>query len=742
MQPQIEIRSINHLFRLVMEHGHMHLLMFNGDWKETYGLALMGEGEKLYIFNPFIDNRDRRMHIRIPNELTQCTPLDGDKTHAIVIEKGNDGDEGVNGVWRCGMIGISDEAISNFNKFRETQKKLFQSIFNRYSSIDAFSLSLSIFIMTDESKHLFNWCYNLLSKHHISRGSLEHIIDWVNKYKQLSKDLTRNTITAYTDFRSFETLEMETLALKDSLRLKESISEFNTTQRHLLNSCELSDRDKKALARFKLLSDQKRKNVIRKVSAVDNYEELIRHIKHATSTHFDWNKDSFMDFINNVDGINFTIVFETDNVVIGRVGDFDTLSKLAKTVNWCISRNKTFWRRYDLDKDFAEQYMLFNFGLPEDDGKSIIGFTVIEGAYIKQAHDFFNNNIVDKHDFRTDAIANIHRYRPNDSNRISGILSSLGASQEIFKRQISFDYEWDKSTVKELIASNSVSDIFVKAIKDDGNILVVKYPFTQVTEALVGPTRMSSIESFANGSEMFMAFMDFSINRSDANSLYIAILYENADGDFETPVAVFDGNGVYCGEADSFSIISHRFGLPYDFIKQPFKPKDILIDAMNVYDYETIDSIMLKECGNKDFFDEDLAEDVFVSIRKSLFVDLTLDLIKHFTRTYGSLGAIFGDRFVLNLIRHLMSEVTPTSLGMTQVDALKRLESGQLYSDDEVRSLISIVSVFEIFNHESTNLQHRILDNIMGLIGSDNMLIKQLVKEVKTEYSVETKSFF
>ena len=73
--------------------------------------------------------------------------------------------------------------------------------------------------------------------------------------------------------------------------------------------------DKKTIIKFSKLSDVKKNNFIRKVSTIEDLNELMRQMRHASSLHFSWNKDSLMDFLENVEGIKYEIVCENENGV-------------------------------------------------------------------------------------------------------------------------------------------------------------------------------------------------------------------------------------------------------------------------------------------------------------------------------------------------------------------------------------------------------------------------------------------
>lgn len=123
-------------------------------------------------------------------------------------------------------------------------------------------------------------------------------------------------------------------------RLNESINSFNTCQKKLLKNYELDEKDKHALSLFAKLSDAKRLNFIKKMSSVEDVGELLRQLRFITSTHFSWNKDSFIDYLNNVENLKYEIKYDKENIMVLKVYDLKQSNSWLKLQTGVFQRTR------------------------------------------------------------------------------------------------------------------------------------------------------------------------------------------------------------------------------------------------------------------------------------------------------------------------------------------------------------------------------------------------------------------
>lgn len=123
----------------------------------------------------------------------------------------------------------------------------------------------------------------------------------------------------------------------------------------------MSSRDKDTLAKFGKLSSTKKNNFIRKMSTVEDGDEIMKQMAYVVNVHFEWNKDSLIDYITHTENLHAEIVSINGDIVLVKVNDYDAVKYLGKSTNWCISKNKTYWNQYTKDEGQATQYIIFDF---------------------------------------------------------------------------------------------------------------------------------------------------------------------------------------------------------------------------------------------------------------------------------------------------------------------------------------------------------------------------------------------
>ena len=416
------------------------------------------------------------------------------------------------------------------------------------------------------SKNFFNWAVNLYFSQGIRSEIIISILEWNEDYSHLTKNLSKGTITAYTTRESTISLMDELSELRNKKRLNDAINSFNTAQKKMLKKNELSDGDKKTLARFTKLSDTKKINFIKKVSTIDDFSELMRQLRHVTSTHFSWNKESFMDFINNVEGIDHEIIIDNGDVVLTKVNDYETIKQFAKTTNWCISKNKSYWNNYiSHHGGRCTQYMLFDFSKMEDDKLSIVGFTTTRNRGITSAHNFVNDNLMGKQR-QNDLFMSSFIAKFIDKKDIFSIIKDCEIDMTLFMDFDKTAYKWDRESLMEYLfecVNSENVDIIPNNSGDDNKIVLsvtdrnIRYFF--------GDAYIDNMSS-EYWDMQHILFIDFSKSQFDPNRIQFALVM---DGNFNEDYCegIYDIFGHSVMDVD-FDIKLVEFGLPYNIIRR------------------------------------------------------------------------------------------------------------------------------------------------------------------------------
>lgn len=485
-------------------------------------------------------------------------------------------------VWSIYLMPIDFE--EKYQKFLKDNAKLIKELKNKFCiDFQANALAKFFFALSEGSKNFFQWAVNAYYRQNIRLDDIMSIFTWNECYGQLVKQLSRGTITAYNTKERIDELKVEMQSLRKQKRIADTMNAFNTVQKKMLKGATLSDKDNEALNKFAKLSDAKQLNFIKKVSSVDNLGELLRQLRFATSVHFDWNKDAFMDYIKNVEGIDCKVVFEKDNVVLLQVADYETIKRLAKTTNWCISKNKSYWNSYVEGRHAATQYIIFDFNKNEDDNLSIVGFTVIRNKGITNAHDFVNNDLTKNGNVVPRTIKSyISKYIA--SNNIYTILGIDGIDVSMFVKYDKQPYEWNKEAMlKRLYECVNKENVHVLCDNADGKMALM------VTDSHIGyffgEAYLDNI-SDCEWDEKHIIFFDFKKNKYDSSKIVFSIVESGT-----TDSASYLRNEHMHDTLESFDSKLIEFGLPYDIIKRPNNDIVKLGDAIMSYNVP-----MIKEC--------------------------------------------------------------------------------------------------------------------------------------------------
>ena len=394
------VRGLRHLWRLSDSFPKEILINFK-DYGYNFCHVIKTDsnspvGERLVIFN----NHVGWGHNGIVSYLSKCYFNESDvkflsSNYTRVIEWVMDKNSMRNELpFIYDITLLPDNFEDEYKKFLSSNSKMIRTITSKYGYGPENMISKCMYMYTDGSKNFYQWAIDRHFQNGVSMSTIRRIMLWNECYGQLSKKLTKNTITAYKSSMDVFELSDELRLLRRDKRINDTINMFNTAQKKILRNVEFTEKDKETLSKFYRLSETKKVNFVRKMSTIEDYAEIMRQMRHITSTHFDWNKNSFMDFIANVEGMKYEKMFENGDVVLVKVEDYETIKNLAKTTNWCISKNKTYWNQYIEHRDDSTQYMVFDFSKKEDDLLSIIGFTTEYNRGITHAHDFTNNDIM------------------------------------------------------------------------------------------------------------------------------------------------------------------------------------------------------------------------------------------------------------------------------------------------------------------------------------------------------------
>lgn len=565
-----QIRGFHHLSRVVGNTPKIFIFKRdNGRICMAEAVAIKGDdvpsrdgGESIYFFNNAYGRSKPSLDRYHGKEIFNTLSALNDRWSGAIkiyiskdVSSMNDYSSYIRAMWM-----MPDSFYNDYERFCNENKKRFNVVERKYVNKNE-PLLKYIYALCNGSNNYFFWAVAQYFGNDVPLCDIKRVIDWANNYGQLAKDLKKGTVTGYTNSEQLKCLLNETLNLRKQKRIRDVINSFNTAQKKILKSRTLSNRDKDTLAKFGKLSPTKKTNFIRKMSTIEDGDEIMKQMAYVVNIHFEWNKDSLIDYITHTENLHAEIVSSNGDIVLVKVNDYDAVKYLGKSTNWCISKNKTYWNQYTRDDGLATQYIIFDFSKPEDDVLSIIGFTSVFNRGITHAHDFVNHNLMTDRPRRNNV--SIKSFL-DKFNRANGIFSILENDKIKLCDVTSYDktpYEWNKESFIKYL-NECVDENNYDIVHDSDNKLAVIVN-DQNVRYFLGDNYMNNTNRDI-WRRQHIIFADFSLPQNDPDKLIFGIVSQN-DETYESYVNCmynehFDNAGC------SFDAKLAEYDLPYDII--------------------------------------------------------------------------------------------------------------------------------------------------------------------------------
>ena len=712
-----KIKSYRHLFREVDGSLNDVLIYYNNGGSDNFcefckaikGKLVGKDEEMLFIFNNSFHFGSCRF-----TDALRCDTLTPEDVGTI--SRSFSGTSSICSSGETALTKVTDGIVllpktfeDDYNKFLTSNAKMFRTFMSKYGLDVNDRFCKTIYLYTEGSKNFFLWAVNTYFQNGTSLDTIKRIMNWHKTYGRLSSKLSKNTITAYTS-RNLDSLFEEMYKLRNGKRVNDVINSFNTAQKKLFKGAELSDKDIAIISRFYRLSDAKKENFIRKVSTITDFDELMHQMKHITNAHFDWNKESFMDFLHNVEGMDYDIVFEKGDVVLLKVNNYETVKYLAKTTSWCISKNRLYWKQYVANPFEFSQYVLFDFSKKEDDLLSIIGFTSRFNVGLVNAHDFMNNNILTADERKVLLHSFVSTYNQNKS--IFSVLKNAGI--DLYKL-VSYEkplFEWNKESMYEYLFS-CVNKDNVTVLCDKGDLVAVSVADENIRYFL-GDAYMDSIDSY-QWSYQHIIFMDFSMDKANPNRILTAII-NNDDGSLINNEAyctiMFNEHMTILNDAtDGFEVKRAEFGLPFDVIRRQGGIYAEIATAFETFNLPLINEMakdnetLIKAISS---MDTDMVESI---MNTSINVEISFDYLDLFYNRGLRLHDVFSKDAIVNLIDRGLSTLlfsyedvrNPRLVRVPNEEEIDRFYSGNLDTLERAREIGRYLAIMKILDAEGND---------------------------------------
>lgn len=529
-----------------------------------------------------------------------------------------------------------------YQKFCDNNKKLLSNLFSNYYSKEQ-PICKYVYALSNASTNVFVWALTNTARC-IPMHLIKKMLYWFDNYQQFNGKLSKGSMTSYNEYNIFN-LQKELIELRKQKRVNNVISLFNTAQKKILREYAITPKEENILSRFDTLSKEKQRNFIRKMSTVENASEIFHQMALLTKTHFEWNRESFLEFIHNVEGLDFSIVFDENNIVILNVKNYDTIKYVTKTTNWCISKNKRYWDDYvkpQHSRMKCLQYVLFDFNQKEDSELSIVGFTTKNETDITHAHSFTNNNLMNEN--RYNVICKTFEGN-NSGTNIHSVLDKLSIPSSIFIRNDSLPYKWEKNAVMTILNDNILEENY-EVLKDEENQLIITVNSSNVI-MLIGYSQYCKViadMSFNPLNYRHILFFDFSKETSD--KLYWGIIDEYEG--IEECVKIFDTNGQKQNISCDYLLFKNE--IPYNIFARPNDEYHIISNAIKRFDFPLL-SLLLQKSSIKELLKKDssLKNELKSSLTASLCSIFTIDLLNMLYENNLKLFNLFNESQMNNL---------------------------------------------------------------------------------------------
>lgn len=478
---------------------------------------------------------------------------------------------------------LPNDFDSNYQSFLNNNKKITQQVIGKYCYAHDVT-PMYIYTMVNGSPNFFSWALINIYKNQVNVSFIRNILYWVENYNTLVGKLEKGSITSYNGYRSLFALLNEMNSLRKTKRANEMISFFNTAQKRIFKSIELNDEIITLLNKFYCLSLSKKKNFVQKMSTVTDINVIINNLKFLCDIHFKWSKESFFEYITNKN-LSYNIIYNEKNIVILQVKDYDTIKYLAKTTNWCISKNKKYWNEYIENRDNSKQYILFDFNKNEDDEYSIVGFTVADNLGITNAHSFSNKNVNQiREQYK---LKSFYPAKKEDIETIYSILDKYDISLNLFFSAKNNHYEWNKESFLAFLKKYYNDEEYTIFFEDESHLVISLYDYKSkfiINEDIVD----AKFPEFMSETKSIIIFMDF--EKQNDEKLLFGFVYENESNYEEFCHEIYNS---LCNITNfTFNQLLNRYQLPFDIIKRNDSIDNIFRNAIVDYDINLMGSIL------------------------------------------------------------------------------------------------------------------------------------------------------
>lgn len=707
-------KGFRHIIRVAKTSKEVGFFFKHDFFHVSYGVALYvskdecanpymcNGGDYLMIFNNSVSNVKYNDQYHTGTEIGTRIKMLAEKhpnVWVIPVEKRNFNEE--SSVF-MGKVLVPSDFDKKYEEFCEANKKQMQNAV-KYAPKDS-CIFRYLFNLSNGSKNFFFWAVGAYFKAQVSLYLIEKILLWNDNYSQLSNKLAKGTITAYTSQKDLFAIVREMAKLRRDKRANDVISMFNTMQKKLLREYKLNDRDYETLSKFGKLSAKKKLNFIKKMSTIEDASEILKQMSFLADVHFEWKKESLLEFLKNNENFNCEVVIDRDNIVLLKVKDYETVKRLAKTTNWCISKDKKYWSEYVEHKPNATQYVLMDFSRKEDDNLSIVGFTSVHDRGITNAHDFQNRNLMQGR--RISGASEIKSFVSKfiDCSSIYGVLDKNGIKVSDVVSYEPNHFEWNRESMFKYLRQ-CISDEDYYIIYDDGDRIALIADNDNI-RYFFGDAYIENRGLDAGGvNSQHILFADFTKKANDPEKLIFGVIKHNFSSHESSCARLY--NDKYEPLTQSFDSKLEEYGLPYDIICRTDNPVDRFFNSLSSLELASLKDLIknkaVREEINSNYrsgYIRDSIINVTFGYNSSDYIDLFYDNGFTISNVIGARGAAD----IASRMINTMHDMVRNNFGMTmKVPTPSEIESfkkGEINAYEESMYIGNFLMLVKMANME------------------------------------------
>lgn len=612
---------------------------------------------------------------------------------------------------------LSDDFNESYENFLKQNRKLTETVIGNYCKQND-SLPILMYHLSNASPNIFVWSLLNLYKYNVGLYYIIHCLNWNNNYNNLSSKLKKHSITAYNGLGQIKQLIDETIQLRREKRAKDVISSFNTKQKKILKEKELNEELLILLNKFYRLTYVKQKNFITKMSSVETFDDIILQMKILCGSHFNWSEESLKMFING-QNLNCKEIYNKDKIIIYQVFDYEAIKYLAKSTNWCISKNKKYWNTYVELNKCLKQYVYFNFNLKEDDENSIIGFTINQDVGIVNAHSISNKNIVKDNtsynSILSPEVDNIENILLTNNVDISNLFSIKNKH-----------YTWNKDSFMDFFTKNFDESDNTIILDNDNKVVLLCHSNPKF---LINEDVFDYKQIYHFNPKYYILFFDFNKPENDNNRLLFSLIGERSYSEY--CIKSFSANGIAINK--SIYNILKEFGLSYNIIKDKHNLLSEVKAALDSMDLDEFKNIILNNQLKK--IDNKIKYEIYNSLSIALYEYKSSDLLDIIYNEKLSLFDVIGninlESIIYTLLENLNYYYSKFNKLPSKNDFNKVLEYKSLKERNLTLYTWTIIQVNKIISNEpKLFLSKNILINFSGL--NPDLIIYFLENNIST----------